>query len=81
MRLVQACGLMTVWVEIIYVERVTDGGSSSPARPREEHQPPGPPTVTALSAPSTLTMTPDTMEEGDTSRVDFCTLGMFIIGT
>lgn len=26
-------------------------------------------------------MTPDTMEEGDTSRIDFCTLGMFIIGT
>ena len=86
MRLVQACGLMRVWVEIIYVERVT-GGSSLPhprlayARPREEHQPSGPPTVTALSAPSTLTMTPDAMEEGDTSRVDFCTLGMFIIGT
>ena len=57
MRLVQACGLMRVWVEIIYVERVT-GGSSLPhprlayARPREEHQPSGPPTVTALSAPS-----------------------------
>ena len=84
MRLVQACGLMRVWVEIIYVERVTDGGNSlrlAYARPREEHQPSGPPTVTVLSAPSALIMTPDTMEESDTSHVDFCTLGMFIIGT